>query len=180
MWFPIQGYGLDRNTWYFAMPRGTVEEPYKYKVVMKKVKSGLKYLKPWIRVKRWNLKSHKEVFEKGCSTFKWSTWKKKKEEESASGIAVDDVTELETLIDEIIDLEKFAEESRDSDGALKNIEEDKQAVKKLWKEAMEQFGETKKELKQRVNSGGRPNEGTVDFWRKTQRRKMSFKWKNLP
>lgn len=56
---------------------------------------------------------------------------KKKEEESASGIAVDDVTELETLIDEIIDLEKFAEESRDSDGALKKIEEDKQAAKKL-------------------------------------------------
>jgi len=34
---------------------------------------------------------------------------KKKEEESASRIAVGDVTELETLSDEIIDREKLAE-----------------------------------------------------------------------
>lgn len=50
---------------------------------------------------------------------------KKKEEELASGIAVDDATELETLIDEITDREKLAEESRDSEGALKKIEADK-------------------------------------------------------
>ena len=55
---------------------------------------------------------------------------KKKEEESASGIAVDDITELETLIGEIIDREKLAEESRDSDGVLKKTEEDKQAAEK--------------------------------------------------
>ena len=69
---------------------------------------------------------------------------KKKEEESASGIAVDDVTELETLINEIIDQEKLAEESRDSDGPLKKIEEDKQAAETMRKEAMERFGKTKK------------------------------------
>lgn len=39
---------------------------------------------------------------------------KKREEELANGIAVDDATELETLTDEITDREKLAEESRDS------------------------------------------------------------------
>ena len=58
---------------------------------------------------------------------------KKKEEESASGIAVDDVTELETLIDQ----EKLVEESRYSEGALKKIEADKQTAEKMRKEAME-------------------------------------------
>ena len=46
---------------------------------------------------------------------------KKKKEESASGIAVDDLTELETLIDEIIEREKLAEKTRDSEGTLKKI-----------------------------------------------------------
>jgi len=67
--------------------------------------------------------------------------KKKKKEESASGVAVDDVTELETLIDDIIDREKLAEESSDSEGALKKIEAEKQTAEK---EAIERFGETKK------------------------------------
>ena len=39
------------------------------------------------------------------------------EEESASGIAVDDVSELEALIDGIIDQEKLAE-SRNNEGPL--------------------------------------------------------------
>lgn len=69
---------------------------------------------------------------------------KKKEEESASGIAIDDVTKLETLTEEIIDQEKLAEKSRDSEGALKKIEADKQTAEKMRKEALERFGETKK------------------------------------
>ena len=44
---------------------------------------------------------------------------------------MDDVTELETLIDEIIDQEKLAEESRDSEGALKKIEADKQTAENM-------------------------------------------------
>ena len=88
---------------------------------------------------------------------------KKKEEESASGIAVDDITELETLIGEIIHQEKLAEESRDSDGALKKIEEDKQAAEKIRKEAMERFEKKKKDLKLRVNNGSRPKEGTAEM-----------------
>ena len=89
---------------------------------------------------------------------------KKKEEESASGIAVDDLTELETLIDEIIDREKLAEESRDSEGALKKIDADKQTAEKMRKEVVERFGQTKKkDLKLRVIKGGRPNEGGVEM-----------------
>ena len=40
------------------------------------------------------------------------------EEESASGIAVDDVSDLEALIDGIIDQEKLAEESGNNEGPL--------------------------------------------------------------
>lgn len=64
---------------------------------------------------------------------------KKKKEESASGLAVDDVTELETLNDEIIDWEKLAEECKDCKGALRKIKTDK-----MRKKAMEWIGETKK------------------------------------
>jgi len=67
---------------------------------------------------------------------------KMKEEKLAGGIAVDDVTELETLIGEIRDEEKLAEESRDSDGALKRVEEDRQAAEEMPKRAMERFAET--------------------------------------
>ena len=55
--------------------------------------------------------------EKGRNGFKLKKHlEKKKEEESASGIAVDDVTELETLTDEIIDREKLAEKNREGKG----------------------------------------------------------------
>ena len=66
---------------------------------------------------------------------------------------MDDVTKLETLIDEIIDQEKLAEESRDSEGALKKIEADKQTAEKMRKEAMERFGETKKRSEDEGNQG---------------------------
>ena len=101
--------------------------------------------------------------EKGWNGFKRSTWKKKKEEESASGIAVDDVTELETLIDEIIDREKLAEESRDSEGAPKKIEADKQTVEKMRRGHGAIWRDKKKDLKLRVIKGGRPNEGGVEM-----------------
>ena len=67
-----------------------------------------------------------------------------KEEEAASGIAVDDVSELDTLISEIIDREKDAEEARESEGTLKKVKEDKQTAEEMRKAAMEKFGETRK------------------------------------
>ena len=88
---------------------------------------------------------------------------KKKEEESASAIAVDDVTELETLIDEIIDREKLAEESRDSEGALKKIEADKQTAEKCEKRPWSDLVRQKKDMNLRVIKGGRPNEGGVEM-----------------
>lgn len=57
----------------------------------------------------------------------------------------------------------MAEESRDSEGALKKIEADKKAAEKMRKEALERFGKTKKDLKLRVIIGGRPNEGRVEM-----------------
>ena len=57
----------------------------------------------------------------------------------------------------------MADESRDSEGALRKIEADKLAAEKMRKEALEQFGETKKDLKLRVIKGGRLNEGRVEM-----------------
>ena len=55
---------------------------------------------------------------------------KTKEEESASGIVVDEASELEDFIDEIIDQEKLAEESRDNEGPLKKLKAEKEAAEK--------------------------------------------------
>ena len=71
---------------------------------------------------------------------------KQKEEESASGIAVDDVTELETLIDGIIDREKLSEESRVSEGALNKIEADKQLRRKCEKRPWSDLERQKKKI----------------------------------
>ena len=57
----------------------------------------------------------------------------------------------------------MAEESTDSEGALKKIEADKKAAEKMRKEALERFGKTKKDLKLRVIIGGRPNEDRVEM-----------------
>ena len=69
---------------------------------------------------------------------------KRKEEELGSGLAVDEMSELETLIEEIIDREKLAEESRDSEGTQKKVEADKQTAEEMRQEVMERFGETQK------------------------------------
>ena len=74
----------------------------------------------------------------------------KKEEEPASGIAVDDLTELETLIDEIIEREKLAVETRDSEGTLKKVEANKQTPEKMRKEAMERLEKQRRDPKLRV------------------------------
>ena len=108
-----------------------LEEPYKYK------KGSNEKGKKWTEIAEALNKSEEvkfKVTQRGVlermERLQKKYSEKKKEEESASGIAVDDITELETLIGEIIDREKLAEESRDSDGVLRKIEEDKQAAEK--------------------------------------------------
>ena len=131
-----------------------LEEPYKYK------KGSNERGKKWTEIAEALNKSEEvkfKVTQRGVrermERLQKKQMEKKKEEESASGIAVDDVTELETLIDEIIDQEKLAEESRDSEGALKKIEADKQTAENMRKEAMERFGETKKRSEDEGNQG---------------------------
>ena len=98
-----------------------LEEPYKYK------KGSNEKGKKWTEIAEALNKSEEvkfKVTQRGIRERMERLQKRHlemKEEESATGIAVDDVTELETLIGEIIDREKLAEESRDSDGALKRV-----------------------------------------------------------
>lgn len=111
-----------------------LEEPYKYK------KGSNEKGKKWTEIAEALNKSEEvkfKVTQRGVrermERLQKKHLEKKKEEESASGIAVDDVTELESLpvIDEIIDSERLAEESRDSEGAQKKIEADKQTAEKM-------------------------------------------------
>ena len=122
-----------------------LEEPYKYK------KGSNEKGKKWSEIAEALNKNQEvkfKVTQRGVrermERLQKKYLEKKKEEESASGIAVDDLTELETLIDEIIEREKLGEEARDSEGTLKKIEADKQTADEMRKEAMERFGETKK------------------------------------
>lgn len=81
-----------------------LEEPYKYK------KGSNEKGKKWTEIAEALSKSEEvkfKVTQRGVrermERLQKKHLEKKKEEESASGIAVDDLTELETLIDEIID-----------------------------------------------------------------------------
>ena len=66
-----------------------------------------------------------------------------KNEEKASGISPE-VTELDSLLEEIIEKESLAESSRESDSAIKKNEEERKIAEDLRKTAMESMGETKK------------------------------------
>ena len=88
-----------------------LEESYKYK------KGSNEKGKKWTEIAKDLNKSEEvkfKVTQRGVrermERLQKKHMEKQKEEESASGIAVDDVTKLETLIDEIIDQEKLAEE----------------------------------------------------------------------
>ena len=66
-----------------------------------------------------------------------------KNEEKASGISPE-VTELDSLLEEIIEKESLAESSRESDSAIKKNEEERKIAEDLRNTAMESMGETKK------------------------------------
>lgn len=93
LWFPIQDYGMDRNTWYFVIREVLLEEPYKYK------KGSNKKGKKWTDEAEALNKSEEvkfKVTQRGVRErmegLQRKHLEKKKEEESASDIAVDDVT----------------------------------------------------------------------------------------
>ena len=122
-----------------------LQEPYKFK------KGSIERGKKWTEIAE-ALNTNEEVkfkvtqrgVRERLERLQKKHMEKKKEEESGSGMSVDDMTELETLIDGIIDREKLAEESRDSEGTLKKAEADKKTAVEMRKEAMERCGETRK------------------------------------
>lgn len=81
----------------------------------------------------------RERFERQQKRFK----DKMRDEERATGISPEE-SELDTLLEEITDKEKVAEESRDNEPNRKKVETDKKTAEEMRKEAMERFGETKK------------------------------------
>ena len=77
---------------------------------------------------------------------------KMREEESASGITVEEISELDALICEIIERERMAEEERESNANLKKNDADKKIAEEIRKVAMERYGETRKRSEEEDNT----------------------------
>ena len=77
---------------------------------------------------------------------------KMREEESASGITVEEISELDALICEIIERERMAEEARESNANWKKNDADKKTAEEMRKVAMERYGETRKRSEEEDNT----------------------------
>ena len=102
-----------------------------------------------------------------------------------SGLAVDEMSELETLIEDIIAREKLAEESRDSEGTLKKVEADKETAEEMRKEAMERFGETQKRAAadcdqgRQTKRGRRSGNDAMDFLKEKTEKENELRAKEI-
>lgn len=138
-----------------------VEEPYKFK------KGSADRGKSWTKIAEILNKNNEvkfKVAQRGVRERVERLEKRykdqMKEEEAASGIEVDEPTELEVLISEIIDREKIEEETREStqSTSTQKIEADKKTAEEMRMKAMERFGETQKrslEAKDELKKGKR-------------------------
>lgn len=77
---------------------------------------------------------------------------KMREEESASGITVEEMSELDALICEIIERERVAEGARESNTNWKKNDADKTTAEEMRKVAMERHGETRKRSEEEDNT----------------------------
>ena len=77
---------------------------------------------------------------------------KMREEESTSGITVEEISELDALICEIIERERMAEEARESNANWKKNDADKKTAEEMRKVAMERYGETRKRSEEEDNT----------------------------
>ena len=77
---------------------------------------------------------------------------KMRNEERASGISPE-ATELDSLIEEILEKEKLAESSRNEDETVKKNDQERKTAECVRKLAMETFGETQKSAEQDNSSG---------------------------
>ena len=75
-----------------------------------------------------------------------------REEESASGITGEEMSELDTLICAIIERERMAEEARESNANWKKNDADKTTAEEMRKVAMERHGETRKRSEEEDNT----------------------------
>lgn len=75
-----------------------------------------------------------------------------REEESASGITVEEIRELDALICEIIERERMTEEVRESNANWKKNDADKKTAEELRKVAMERHGETRQGSEEEDNT----------------------------
>ena len=77
---------------------------------------------------------------------------KMREEESASGITVEEISELDAFICEIIERQRMAEEARESNANWKKNDADKKTAEEMRKVAMERYGETRKRSEEEDNT----------------------------
>lgn len=117
---------------------------------------------------KFQLKDKRAVRERWVLLRKKFT-KKMSEEEKESGISVDDLTEREALIEELVSREDTA--TADADFASKQQDKDKETAEEIRKKAMENLRETNKRKSEkdgspkRRKSGQRCAQPLVDFLR---------------
>ena len=86
---------------------------------------------------------------------------KMREEESASGITVEEISELDALICEIIERERMAEEARESNANWKKNDADKKTAEEMRKVAMEIMEKQGKDQKRKTTQTKKSREGKV-------------------
>ena len=107
-----------------------------------------------------------------------------KDKEKASGISPE-VTELDSLLEEIIEKESFAESSRESNSTIKKNEEERRIEEDIRKTAMESMGETKRRSMESVDGDTslkrkrRSGSDAVDYLRERAEKEIKIREEEL-
>ena len=136
----------------FAVKYCTMSHIKEKKGAMRGVKLGLKLPSGYQEVMNWCSGVDQRGVRERMERLKTNYKAKMREEESASGITVEEISELDALICEIIERERMAEEARESNANWKKNDADKKTAEEMRKVAMERYGETRKRSEEEDNT----------------------------
>ena len=157
------------------------DEPYQRK------KGSNQRGEAWTQIAKWLSGSDELVFRvdqrgvrEGMERHKTNYKAKMRKEEAASGITVEEISELDPLICGIIERQRMVEEAQESNANWKENDADRKTAEEMRKIAMERHGETRKRSEEEDNtdkkvkrrkSGG----DAVEFLRQKAQMKKEFR-----
>ena len=129
------------------------DEPYQRK------KGSNQRGEAWTQIAKWLSGSDELVFRvdqrgvrEGMERHKTNYKAKMRKEEAASGITVEEISELDPLICGIIERQRMVEEAQESNANWKENDADKKTAEEMRKIAMERHGETRKRSEEEDNT----------------------------